>query len=719
MTKPASPLETVTVGIDVGSQSTKIVLGSTVGCEIVRNDVGGHSTPTCVEFGGSSNNKQRKIGQAPSSKASKNIVLDLNRWLSDERLVGADADSNDPFVEFLLTEWTTAPDGATSITVQYQDEPTSFSPTAMLAMFLKKIQSFVLATLERVASNRTFTCHYVLSVGAETTEQAKLEWLDAAYAAGLESVQLVEASVCSLYCYQRKFPDFNKGSTATTNNKVLVVDMGKTQTTVSVLGCKTTSDNADENENAKSQVLGSTRHKALGAGLLDIRLWEHFQSMVPALQNVSKRSKEGLRLLDACSRLKHLLSQLGEGAVTVENIQDRDVQIQATRSMLVELCQEQAETLQTLIQSTLEKAGVAVEELGSVEVSGGGCRIPFVKDTILKAVNNPNLSLSYSLDETSTAMGAALVGEDAEFQWDKPSSDEDRMEIRQKLKQAEDEMTALDQEMQARSDYMNKIESHLLQMRSAKHGKHGSLIPAAEMDAFLDEIENWLFSEEADAATKDDMLKKYEETTGKTNEIAKEYFAKVQEEKEALEKEMEAEAKKAQEERNGDDEDEDDHDNRKLPKKRRMEIVMKNKAEANELFSDGNYKFAAARYTKALSHCAKFVDLSPDDMEEVKGVKLSLNLNLALAYTKLENMDQALRVCNDALEIDSENAKALYRRASVYYEKKKWDLAKKDIKKAEAAVPEDKAIKKLREKIDAQLKRQKEKEKKMAAKMFS
>merc|ERR1712137_864564 len=102
---------------------------------------------------------------------------------------------------------------------------------------------------------------------------------------------------------------------------------------------------------------------------------------------------------------------------------------------------------------------------------------------------------------------------------------------------------------------------------------------------------------------------------------------------------------------------------------------MKNKAEANELFGDGNYKFAAARYTKALTHCAKFVDLSPDDIEEVNGVKLSLNLNLALAYIKLQKLDQALRVCNEALAIDESSTKALYRRASVYYEKKNWDSA--------------------------------------------
>lgn len=705
-TPNSNTTEKVTVGIDVGSQSTKIVLGSTVGCELVRNDLGDHSTPTCVDFGGG---RMRKIGQAPPTTKSKHVLCGLHRYLSDERQL----QDEDPFADFDLAETTTTiKDGSMSIAVQYQDEPTNFSPAAIMAMFLKKVQSFVQATLERVAgSDRRFACHYVLAIGPETSPAAENEWLDAAFAAGLESVQLIQSSVCSLHCYQRKFPDFASSS----NNKVLVIDMGNTGTTVSVLGRKNTE--ADK-EDEQPQVLGSMRHKALGAGLVDIRLWEHFQATVPALKTVQKKSKEGQRLLNGCCRLKHLLSQLGEGTVTVENIQDGDVQIHATRSMLVELCQKEAVMLQSLIQSTLERAGVvSPEELTSVEVSGGGCRIPFVKETILKALETSNLALSYSLDDTSTAMGAALVGEITEFPQN-GTSDTGRLEIRQKLKLAEDKMAALDHEMQLRSDLVNKIESHVLQMRSAKHGKHGSLIPASELDAFLDDIENWLFSEEADSATKDDMMKKYEETTAKTGKIAKEYFEKVQEEKEAMEKEMEEEAKKAQEERNGEENDEDDHDNRKLPKKRRMEIVMKNKAEANELFSGGNYKFAAARYTKALTHCAKFVDLSPDDIEEVKGVKLSLNLNLALTYTKLQNMDQALRVCNDALEIDGDNVKALYRRASVYYEKKKWDLAKKDIKKAENAVPEDKAIKKLRERIDAQLKRQKEKEKKMAAKMF-
>jgi tetratricopeptide (TPR) repeat protein len=129
-------------------------------------------------------------------------------------------------------------------------------------------------------------------------------------------------------------------------------------------------------------------------------------------------------------------------------------------------------------------------------------------------------------------------------------------------------------------------------------------------------------------------------------------------------------------------------------------------------------EFAAARYAKALSHCAKFVDLSPNDQEEVNGVKLTLNMNLALAYLKMQNPDQALRYANDALAIDENHSKALYRRASVYYEKKNWDGAAKDVKKALQTEPEDKALLKLQEKVEAQIKRQKLKEKKMAQKMF-
>jgi molecular chaperone DnaK (HSP70) len=699
----------VVVGIDIGADSTKVVLGSNFGCEIVRNEVGGHSTPSAISFSG----KLRQIGQTANVK-SKNSVIQVNRLLAGEM------EDGDKFQEFYQFEF----DGGLVSNLEYDGSIRSFEASAVVAMVLGKIQTSVKATMKRILSDESESVEYeyAISVGPDMQDPAKADLLDAAYAAGMDKARIVKSSLSYAYCYQRKFPEH---LAAGSGNSILIIDMGKTQTSAVVVGAPPAPEGAgkEEEEEQEPQALiskpivrSSCRHKALGAGLMDIRLWEHFQSSFPALASVKKKSSAGQRLLDGSQKLKHLLSQLPEAEVTVENVgeNDADLKLKGTRQKLAELFQADASALTDLIQKVLQEADV--EKLLAVEVIGGGCRIPLVKDAIMASVEDTNVaSLSYSLDDTSAALGAALVGEDAS---NPPEAMVVNKDKRTKMREAEQTMATLDQDMQVRADTMNKIEAHVLEMRSARHGKHGSLLPST-LEAFLDDVENWIFSEEAEQASKDDVLAKLEATMEKTDELAKDYLDALQKERDAKDREMEAEAKLAQEERAGEQEgEEDDHDNRRLPKKRRMEIVMKNKAEANELFSDGNFKFAAARYTKALSHCAKFVDLSPADTEEVNGVKLSLNLNLSLAYLKLQNSDQALRVCNDALAIDDNNTKALYRRASVYYERKNWDSANKDVKKATTLAPDDKAINKLQDRIDAQIKRQKLKEKKMAKKMF-
>jgi tetratricopeptide (TPR) repeat protein len=151
-----------------------------------------------------------------------------------------------------------------------------------------------------------------------------------------------------------------------------------------------------------------------------------------------------------------------------------------------------------------------------------------------------------------------------------------------------------------------------------------------------------------------------------------------------------------------------------------MKILLKNKDEGTELFKGGNFRPAAARYQKALSHAAKFFDLSPDDIEEVKGVKLTLYLNLASCYLKMENYDMALRNCNDALEIDPKSVKALFRRSAAYEAKKDLDNALADIKQCQQlSEVEDKLISKASERVKKEIAKQKDKEKKMWGKAFA
>jgi len=90
-----------------------------------------------------------------------------------------------------------------------------------------------------------------------------------------------------------------------------------------------------------------------------------------------------------------------------------------------------------------------------------------------------------------------------------------------------------------------------------------------------------------------------------------------------------------------------------------------------------------------------------------------------LKITDAENhLTQAIRACDEALEIDPKSVKALFRRATAREAKGLYDEAKADLKLAGELAPDDKSVPKLMTRVDAQIARQKAKEKKMYGKMF-
>ena len=177
-------------------------------------------------------------------------------------------------------------------------------------------------------------------------------------------------------------------------------------------------------------------------------------------------SRGGQRLLAGMSKLKHLLSQLPEGNVTVENVgeNDTDVSLEATRKLLVDLCSEEVLALTTLVEQVLSEAGVEASQLYSVEVLGGGCRMPWVKEVLEKVTQK---SLSYTLDDTSAAMGAASVSDQ---QTEKGSSagilasrtpEQEPTERQISLRAVEEGMAKVDEELRLRSPHEPKHNSSL------------------------------------------------------------------------------------------------------------------------------------------------------------------------------------------------------------------------------------------------------------------
>mmetsp|Transcript_48906 Transcript_48906/g.62775 ORF Transcript_48906/g.62775 Transcript_48906/m.62775 type:complete len:449 (-) Transcript_48906:133-1479(-) len=448
-----------------------------------------------------------------------------------------------------------------------------------------------------------------------------------------------------------------------------------------------------------------------------------------------------------------------------------------------------------MLSETIKASGVEdLANFSSVEILGGGSRMPLIQDAIMQVMQNNSLVFGQKLDSSAIAYGSALLmssylnhgttptpdaqtetvpeteteekptdnvedvvkpeeGEKTDaapdvkttttadevettkevepnqinfefLSFDDSSSVEGlSSELLMQLSQEEENMYRADEALALISARKNEIESYILTMRSAPHDKHGGSINASELNKILDEAENWSYSDEAYSADVETVTSKLKDLKTQVEKLCSDYFEAVQSEKLAKEKEMEEEAKKAEMEKfeNGDDDDKADKDNRRLTKTERMKKVMKHKETGTELFKDKNYVHATKHYKDALTHCTKFFDLSSTDEDEVKTVKLALYLNLAMCWTKLENLDQVFKCASDALILEPNSAKALYRRAMVYEKRKDFDKAKKDLQLAnqQPGSEGDKAIATLLKRVDIQIKKEKEKEKKIYGKMFS
>lgn len=105
-------------------------------------------------------------------------------------------------------------------------------------------------------------------------------------------------------------------------------------------------------------------------------------------------------------------------------------------------------------------------------------------------------------------------------------------------------------------------------------------------------------------------------------------------------------------------------------------------------------------------------------MEELKAVRLSLYNNSAMCANKMEDWSTTIENCKKALEIDSANVKALFRRATAYEKTKRYDDAKADLDLAKKHAPTDKNVEKALVRVAKLKEKELAKEKKMYGKMF-
>ncbi|KAL6215387.1 hypothetical protein ACLB2K_014818 [Fragaria x ananassa] len=105
-----------------------------------------------------------------------------------------------------------------------------------------------------------------------------------------------------------------------------------------------------------------------------------------------------------------------------------------------------------------------------------------------------------------------------------------------------------------------------------------------------------------------------------------------------------------------------------LSNQEKIKAAGRKKEEGNLLFKMGKYHRAGKKYEKAADYVSEDGIFGDDELKLAKPLRVSCWLNGAACNLKLNDFQEALKLCSKVLDVEFHNVKALYRRAQAYME---------------------------------------------------
>lgn len=126
----------------------------------------------------------------------------------------------------------------------------------------------------------------------------------------------------------------------------------------------------------------------------------------------------------------------------------------------------------------------------------------------------------------------------------------------------------------------------------------------------------------------------------------------------------------------------------------RLEAAERRRLAGNDLFKEGRYKEALAKYAVALSFLDEdfLMQLDGPFLDKAIDVKLPVHLNMAACQIKSGDYHTAIYNCNQVLSVDKDNAKALFRRGRARHLLGQTQEALEDLQAAYSKSQDDKSI---------------------------
>lgn len=344
------------MGIDLGSFQSVIAVTQKGAPEVITNEANFRETPNIVGF----SPNERFLGETGQLKYKTNYK-DTVTYIT--RFLGLPANSailpNEQ--KFITAATETSKGGRLAFRVNYRNESQIFLPEEVVAAFLNKLRGIL--ELNKIARDEPV----VLSVPSYYNIYERKALLDAAGIAGMKVARLLnESSAVAL--------DYGLGRRSEFQEKepknILFVDFGHSKLSLTVVAFTS----------SKISIVAQYHERSLGCRDIDYLVLEFYRQYLlksTGGADLFENKKAVIKVMENIEKQRKILSANSEHGLNMEYLlDDNDLAYTMKREEFEKLAEPVFSKLFVILQKFKVDIDLANIKLASIELVGGGTRIP-------------------------------------------------------------------------------------------------------------------------------------------------------------------------------------------------------------------------------------------------------------------------------------------------------------------------------------------------------